>query len=65
MKEIWINKKKKCKYLVLKMDIINATNSSNGLTMTLYCSLDKKNWYIRETKEFLEKFYKEEELKVE
>lgn len=61
--QIWINKKKGTKYIVLLANVKNATNANDGEVMVLYTEYEGKEGlyfnniiWCREKKEFLEKF---------
>lgn len=57
MSQIYIHKKTGNKYFVTG-EAINATNANDGQVMIIYTNADGKT-FVREKKEFLEKFEEE------
>ena len=64
---VWINNKTKNKYVLLDNNVTNCTNKDDGKIMILYKRLDdifvelgdSPTLFVRERKEFFEKFTKE------
>lgn len=51
----YMNKKTKNLYKVLSLDVVNTTNTDDGIMMVLYTD-DTGILYVRELNEFIDKF---------